>query len=211
MYGAICQLVSGSPVPADLEFLKWLSYRGLCEQIADHFSRKWNASCEVSLIKLYTALPHQDEKRSRHMEFNEAQRAQNVEIFLGRFVKRDWYCNNCGEKNVRREEKETDVHIAIDSVADVLQDKIDAMVLLSGDSDHAPAFRLIGAARSDVPRVTVVFEPRGFSREIEQVATETYYVKASTIARHNLPDKVLDGEGVVKATRPSKYKRPSVP
>ena len=64
-----------------------------------------------------------------------------------------------------QKEKGIDVWIAIDMVREALNDNIDCAILVSGDADFVPAFRLIQETGKDVLSVSV---PKGYSNELRQ-------------------------------------------
>lgn len=64
-----------------------------------------------------------------------------------------------------QKEKGIDVWIAIDMVKEVIQNKLDICVLLSGDADFVPAFNLIKEIGKETLSVSV---PRGYSNELRQ-------------------------------------------
>lgn len=64
-----------------------------------------------------------------------------------------------------QKEKGIDVWIAIDMVKEAIKENIDIAVLISGDADFVPAFRLI----KDIGKeVLSCFIPRGYSNELRQ-------------------------------------------
>ena len=72
----------------------------------------------------------------------EALRATGVETRLGQFKRRQRTCPFCGRRFVTFEEKETDVAIGATMTRLVCDDACDTVVLVTGDTDLVPAFRL---------------------------------------------------------------------
>lgn len=64
-----------------------------------------------------------------------------------------------------QKEKGIDVWIAIDMVKEVINEKIDCVVLISGDADFVPAFSLIKEIGKEAMSY---FIPRGYSNELRQ-------------------------------------------
>ena len=64
-----------------------------------------------------------------------------------------------------QKEKGIDVWIAIDMVTEAINNKVDCVVLVSGDADFVPAFNLIKEIGKEV---LSSFVPRGYSNELRQ-------------------------------------------
>ena len=64
-----------------------------------------------------------------------------------------------------QKEKGIDVWIAIDMVKEAIDNKVDCVVLISGDADFVPAFNLIKEIGKEV---LSSFVPRGYSNELRQ-------------------------------------------
>ncbi|MEK6859975.1 MAG: NYN domain-containing protein [Nanoarchaeota archaeon] len=68
-------------------------------------------------------------------------------------------------QNPNQKEKGIDVWIAIDMVKETIQNNLDCCILISGDADFVPAFKLIKSLGKEV---LSVFVPRGYSNELRQ-------------------------------------------
>lgn len=208
VYGAICELGD--------EHLKWMSYRSLCEWMA---SSPWTIKSRfqdrlvedpmsVEFIKLYTAVPdHHEPRANRHREFLAACKAEGVIVHEGSFKSRQISCRSCGDAWAKREEKESDVHLSVDIVADALRGSVDVAYVLTCDSDIAPAFRLVRET-TPVKLISVAFEPRRHSYELRSEAHGLMYIRSNNIKRSLLPKLVIGPENRLMATRPSKYNPP---
>ena len=64
-----------------------------------------------------------------------------------------------------QKEKGIDVWIAVDMVKEAINNKIDYVVLISGDADFVPALKLVREVKKEV---LSVFVPRGYSNELRQ-------------------------------------------
>lgn len=117
--------------------------------------------------------------------------------------------------HVYHEEKGTDVWLAATLIESVLSRRCDAAVIVSGDTDFAPAAEV---ARQRVP---VWFAPpprrapnptrRRHHNELRRAATGILAFKSRDYAAHQLPDRIVDPDGNVVARRPKEYARPSGP
>ncbi|HRK95670.1 MAG TPA: NYN domain-containing protein [Rhodospirillales bacterium] len=83
------------------------------------------------------------EPYARHRAYVQALKAKGVNTFMGKFKEKPRSCRSCGAKWTAHEEKETDVHIAVRVVADALLDEFDRAIIVSADSDLAPALRAV--------------------------------------------------------------------
>lgn len=204
VYGAICELGD--------EHLKWMSYRSLCEWMARSpwiiSGERFDNAMSVEFIKLYTAVPTHDETRAnRHREFMAACEAEGVIVHEGSFKGRGITCRGCGDSWIKREEKESDVHLAVDIAADAIRGLIDVAYVLTCDSDIAPAFRMVRESTS-VKLVSVAFEPRRHSKELKAAAHGLLYVRARNVKLSLLPKVIIGKENRILVTRPSKYNPP---
>ena len=85
------------------------------------------------------------EKVARHKILIRAFEQVGAKIVYGEFRKRDRYCPNCKSYYVAREEKQTDVNIAIHLFRLAIKDRYDTAVILSGDSDLIPSIKAVKA------------------------------------------------------------------
>ncbi len=106
------------------------------------------------------------------------------------------------------EEKETDVNIALYLLLGALRGGFDRALLISGDSDLAPAIRVL---RAEAPSVKIrVLTPPGRSHSMELVKAagglscgrhiELVHVERSLLAR-----EIRDLAGRLVASRPAEY------
>lgn len=83
------------------------------------------------------------DKVNRHKVLIKALESTGVSIVYGQFRRRDRYCPNCNTSHVSREEKQTDVNIAIHLFRLAIEDRYDTALILSGDSDLLPSIRAV--------------------------------------------------------------------
>lgn len=139
----------------------WLDYR----KFANRFVRKCDTTADVYY---FSALPdwHTD-KLHRHYAFIDALKSVEVQIILGQFKRKERYCKQCGNYVWSREEKRTDVNIAITLLKDAVLDKYDTGVLVTNDTDLIPA---IDSVKQLYPqkRIGVVFPINRWSHELKE-------------------------------------------
>ena len=89
-------------------------------------------------------------------------------LILGKYLKKDITCFNCGHKIHTHEEKETDVRIATQIVADAYQNNCDLAIVVSADSDMIPAIEL---AIESGHKVVIYFPPYQYSSNLASMAS----------------------------------------
>ncbi len=160
----------------------------------------------IDLVRYFTAnVLGQPEAQGRQQTYLNALTAVNgsrISIVHGRYQEKTQWCRTCGATWKVREEKETDVNIAVSLVADAARDAMDAALIISADSDLAPAVR---AARDIRPGlyVAAAFPPDRFSAELKALMPGSFHIGASKIRRSFLPEVVNDG--VNQFVRPPKW------
>lgn len=114
--------------------------------------------------------------------------------------------------HVYHEEKGTDVWLAATLIESVFSSRCDGAVIVSGDTDFAPA-AVVARKKAPVwfappPRRVPNPTRRRHHNELRRAATGILTLKSREYAAHQLPDRILDSTGNVVATRPKEYARP---
>jgi len=116
---------------------KWLDYT----KLAKAFVPK---NDDIKEILYFTALTSwMPEKANRHKKFIIANELQGIKVVYGMFKVRNKYCTNCNTSYKAHEEKQTDVNIAIHLFKRAVDNLFDKAFIISGDSDLAPAIRIV--------------------------------------------------------------------
>lgn len=200
-------LVDGFNLYHSLHALRkpWLKWLDLWALAARHCRPKTEALQAVYYFSAFAGwLPG---PLRRHRTYVRALEAHRVTSVLGHFKQKNRSCKSCGAQWVAHEEKETDVNIAITLLRVAQKDQFDRCILVTRDSDLAPAIR---AVREDFPNkfVTVVAPPhRGHSAELVEAATDKAKITVEQLGACLLPDVVTDVAGNVIARRPLEYAR----
>ena len=115
---------------------------------------------------------------NRHKAFLRCLEDTGVIVELRRFKKKTikWPHPQCGRTFVKHEEKETDVAIALKLIEIFLTNKCDVAVLVTGDTDLAPAVR---TAHRLFPskKILFAFPPYRKNRELAQLAPGSFGFK----------------------------------
>jgi uncharacterized LabA/DUF88 family protein len=185
------------------DHLKWLNLRMLCENFAPRPA--------LSLIDVFyfsACATWRPDSYRRHREYVRALQCIGVKVVMGRFKGKDRRCWRCQAGWKDHEEKETDVNIALQLLLGGLRGRFDRALLLSGDSDLAPAVRLL---RAEVPEVDVrILTPPGRLHSMELVdaaggLSRSRRIDRIQVERSLLPREVRDGTGRLVALRPPEY------
>lgn len=182
--------------------LKWINLYRLAERLAYPDER-------VVSVKYFSAfatwLPAQ---HARHRQYVAALEACGVEAIMAHFKEKVIQCNGCHKQWISREEKETDVHLALKLLADAEDDLFDRAILLTADSDLVPVIKMV-KARHRGKFITVAAPPQRYNhgRHLKVVADNYFQIGVSKIEQSLLPKEVLK-EGTVVARRPSEYDPP---
>ena len=162
---------------------------------------------DLSDVVYFSALARHLEASSpgtvkRHQAYVECLRATGVHVELARFKEKRIQCPLCRRAIVRHEEKETDVAIGARLVEMLVRNQCDSAVLVTGDSDIAPALR---TARRLFPtkNICCCFPYRRQSLGLKRLANKSFSISKEHHLRHRLPDPFVlpDGRIVAKPAR----------
>jgi uncharacterized LabA/DUF88 family protein len=108
---------------------------------------------------------------------------------MGRFKAKRVFCDHCRTTITKYEEKETDVAIGIKLLELFIEDSCDIVVVITGDTDLAPAVR---AAQRLFPGKKVIFAfPYGRkNRELQHLAHGSFKLKATHYSHFQFSDPV---------------------
>ncbi len=140
----------------------WLDLVKFCEQ----FIRSHQ---ELIRVNYFSAIQKSRGKQDRQDLFLSANKLNpRFHLFLGKFLEKT--IDHNGQKIKTFEEKETDVHIAVQMIRDVVLDQCDTSVLISADSDLIPPIDFINEIKP-THKIFVYFPPARFSYDLKQKAT----------------------------------------
>lgn len=77
----------------------------------------------------------------RHRKLIDALQSKGVRVVMGRFKDKDVYCKKCGASFKNKEEKQTDVNIAVYLFKEAISDNYDTGILVTNDTDLVPAIQ----------------------------------------------------------------------
>lgn len=180
--------------------LKWTDLASL----ARSYLRDGDA---MEAVYFFTALNTWDMgKRQRHVNYVNALEASGVQCVRSRFDTPNKFCHRHNRYCPLREEKQTDVAIAMQMMADCVEHGIERIILVTSDSDQVPAVRHI---KRLFPATTVflVAPPKRLSvaRELGSVCDGIAELTAGRIRQHQFPQEIRAEGGRLIAARPALY------
>jgi len=174
---------------------RWLDINGLCSSYLHLFGK----SARLSGIYYFSALATHIEAfkpdvTQRHRLYLQALEDSGVQVELSRFKPKDLRCPDCGHRFSRYEEKETDVAIATKLLEILANGTIDIAVLVTGDTDLAPAVR---TAVSLYPskKVCFAFPYRRHNRELFKLVPGCFQISKDAYAKHQFPNPLSLSDG----------------
>jgi uncharacterized LabA/DUF88 family protein len=192
------------------DHLKWVNYWKLAEQFIDPTQHRLEAVNYFSAFATWLPEPYR-----RHRELVAALVSVGVTPVMGKFYDKPRECRKCGHQWTAHEEKSTDVNIAVSMVVDAFEDRYDRAMLVTRDSDLAPAVRIV-SAKFPAKKVVVVSPPcLRHSGELVNALPSAHRsrllktIKVVHLERCLFPAEVKDATGSIVAARPAKYAPPA--
>lgn len=166
----------------------WLDLRSLLGSYISIFGR------DASLTDIYyfSALAkHIDSKRpgttKRHQDYIACLRSTGVKVQLGRFKSKEVWCGNCKANNGHYEEKETDVALSLKMMELFHLDSCDTAVLVTGDTDLAPAVRMASDVFPD-KAICFGFPYKRKNKELNLITNSSFLIRKERYAAHQFAD-----------------------
>ncbi len=175
---------------------KWLDIQRMLERL--------RPDDDIQTIHYFTALMRPPQDIDQQTYLAALATCPKVNIVLGKFKDRRFKCRvrtcaHLGDKHyMGREEKRTDVNIAVQMLDDAYQDRADRFVVVSGDSDFVPAVDRVKTRFPD--KVVVVYVPsrnpiRGAAVELRGSADRHRTLPLALIKKCPFPATIPDGKG----------------
>lgn len=186
------RLLVGGPLSA----YKWLDL--------EKFFVKLRQGDDIHKVKYFTAhiLGGLNGSRGRQMTYLKAlESTPLVQVIPGSYATNEVRCRVRGCTHNHRaynitQEKRTDVAIGVSIVDDALNDRMDRLVLITGDSDLVPALELVKRARPNIQRIVYVpsrQRSEDASSHIRSAATKAKNLPTDLFRHCQLPTEVRCG------------------
>jgi uncharacterized LabA/DUF88 family protein len=176
---------------------KWLNLHSLCQSYLFQFGK----DAILQDIFYFSAYPNHlinshPDTIARHKNFVACLEDLGIKIILGRFKEKKVFCTNCKTQIIKHEEKETDVAIAIKIIELFHNDECDLQVIMSGDTDLAPAVR---TSKILFPEKQICFA-FPFNRKMKELSSlstlPSFSISSGNYQNHLLPDPYILKTGV---------------
>ena len=141
---------------------------------------------------------------ARHRLFIRANEHFGVKAVYGEFRQRDRTCPLCEGQYRGREEKQTDVNIAIHLLRLAVQDRYDTALVVTGDSDVLPAIRAV-KGMYPTKRIRIAIPIGREANQLKQEADSYIRLKQMHLRSSMFGDEIDLGEGA-KLVRPNTWR-----
>lgn len=179
---------------------KWLDIKSLCSSYIYLLGK----TASLKQIYYFSALAKHLETSKpdvtkRHKDFIKCLEATGVITKLNRFKRKSVRCHSCKHQFFKYEEKETDVAIAVKLFEIFVEDICDTVVLVTGDTDLAPA---VSTAKRLFTHKAIIFAfpYKRKNRELAQLAPDSFEIKKHQYGKHQFADPYIlpNGKSVHK-------------
>ncbi|MCK4304596.1 MAG: NYN domain-containing protein [Candidatus Eisenbacteria sp.] len=169
---------------------KWLDLRSLLTSYLPIIG----AGSALEEIYYFSALathldPYRPGVTFRHRTYLEALRSTGVIPVMGRFKPKTVHCRRCRTDSKHYEEKETDVAISVKICELFTLDNADTIVLVTGDTDLAPAVRT-AVRLFPSKQVCFAFPYKRKNKELAQLVSKSFLIRKERYAAHQFPSDV---------------------
>lgn len=173
---------------------RWLDLRSLCKSYLYLFGKEAHLSdiFYFSAIPLHLIQKHPD-KINRQQNYLKCLNHSGVNVELGRFKEKHVYCDICKNSLLKHEEKETDVAIAIKLFEICYLNLCEIVVIVSGDTDIAPAVRTCNRLFPS-KQIVFAFPFARKNKELLRIAPKSFSIGFSQYVKYQFPNPVIAGE-----------------
>ncbi|MFH1220269.1 MAG: NYN domain-containing protein [Candidatus Eisenbacteria bacterium] len=174
---------------------KWLNVGSLCTSYLYMFGKD---AC-LAGVRYFSAPPHYLSPRDpgkvlRHETYMRCLRTTGIEVELARFKVKEVFCDSCQSWIIKHEEKETDVAIAVRAMELFIDDRADALVIVSGDTDFSPLVRVCSRLfpQNDI---LFAFPYARKNKELVQIAPMSFSIGRVQYIKHQFPNPFILPDG----------------
>jgi len=187
------------PDPFRYRKYKWLSFRKLAQFYLPDSNHK------VAEVVFFTTVVTWDlDKAARHRLLIKAVESEGVRVVEGVFKKRDAKCKKCGKNYKTKQEKRTDVNIAVEMLKLAHLGKYQRAIVLSADTDLIPAFDAVRELHAGT-KVSVVIPIGKTSKDMRKAADSIFQMTELQLSQSLLPDPIKLSDGTL-LSRPATWK-----
>lgn len=184
------------PVINESRQYRWLNLHKLCRS----FCRRDDL---LSSVYCFTALaPWDGHKRKRHETYIQALESTGVKIIQDRFQNVTRKCRRCKNEYKTFEKKHTDVNMALQLLRSAYENKCDKFLIITADSDFAPAIQMIARKFPD-KSMQLVLPFQKHSKELEKELLQSSRGHKSKIKIQHLQDNLFPDQLTKEIIKPS--------
>ncbi len=183
---------------------KWLDLSSMCCNYLSAVGDRVGDRAEMGGIYYFSARPthKKADVQRRHALYMRCLRHEGVVVELSQFKRKDRFCRECDSHFIQHEEKETDVAIATKLFEVCYEKSAGAIVLVTGDTDLAPAVR---TCKELFPQTLIMFlfPYNRRNAELDDLCPHSISLKPGAILSHQFDDPLVlpDGSKVEKPSR----------
>jgi len=179
--------------------LQWVDLRALSKVF---LNSKFEHLADVIYFSAYARHTSQAAQKYQRA-YIRALELTSVKPILGHFKEKDRKCPDCKHKWIGHEEKESDVNIAIFLLDFAYQNLFDRALVITNDSDLAPAIQLT-RKRFPEKRITTVAPSNYYhSNELIKVSSDKARIRVDHLERSLLPSIVTDASHLISVSCPT--------
>jgi len=183
---------------------KWLNIKKLCSLYLPLVSGVVKEKTKLEKIYYFSAFAkhieaYDPDVTNRHKKLIKCFEDTGILVEMNRFKEKEIRCSaphGCGKKFVKHEEKETDVAIAAKLLEVFFTDECDTAVLVTGDTDIAPAVK---TATRLFPKKSILFAfpYKRKNKELLTLAPDSFKINSKQYAKNQFPDPYTLSNGVL--------------
>lgn len=202
LYHAIDEMTGLLKQPCN--HLKWVDLWKLTEQFIDHNFHK------VEAVHWFSAIKDGKPARAlRHEAYQAALESVGVKPQMAHFKQKHARCRNCSQHFITHEEKESDVNLAVQLIADAYEGRFDQAFVISRDSDLTSPLRFIRKRFPDKKLKVIAPPERKHSKELWAIATHRATIQKQHLEACLLPQQITKADGTLICTRDARYDPPA--
>jgi uncharacterized LabA/DUF88 family protein len=190
---------------------KWLDLLSLSKTLVD-------ANHSIELVRYFTTRikgnPNKHQRQASYIQALETFLQNKLIIKYGHFQLFDSECKNCLTTPIRcascnypvikPNEKRTDVNIATDMLIDCFENKVDCLVLISGDSDYEEPLKAIKRVFPKKERI-IAFPPMRRNPHLYNFCDSYLDITSLQIQNSQLPNPVVNPRNKNQYFKPSTW------
>ncbi len=182
---------------AGFDNCRWLNLKALVQNLL-HTNQ--------TLVDIYyftSRVSNNPDKQKRQSTYIDALESEGIIVVYGNYQDGTEECKRCGNIWRIAKEKMTDVNIATSIIIHAFQNKYDAAMLISGDSDLVPPIKSVHENFNN-KRVFVVFPPKRHNSSMSYVAKGSFIIGRRKLVESQFGDEVISLSGY-KLRRPKSW------